>query len=203
MILCALFWVLSAQDKLCGTYFEPCEICYDGYYDSKSEGCVQPRNLIPYCEFYASELVCGGCDPGYVLSDGICATLQLRNCYYASDAYTCSYCTPGTVNENGLCANSFIDIAHCLFATRMPNGEAMCQSCESGYALNAISNNCYPSPLTNCFLSAFDVCQQCNYGYYNDDGVCVDSEQQQRVRKDGSVWLAGPHLLLLFLWAVS
>lgn len=182
IVLALLFSVAISpdEDDFCASYFRPCSHCYDGFLEYTSQECIFSENVIDNCLIYEEDGKCRECDPGFAMIDGNCAETSLPNCLYPLTVRSCQICVSGIRNEFGSCGTSRCFIPNCIWCETTRDSFELCTRCEEGYSLDVGRNSCYPSSMKNCKKNFYDVCYQCDYGYYNREGICVVSNRQRR-----------------------
>ena len=182
-VIC-LAWLatgVSGQDTLCGSFFTPCTACYDGFFDNSTQSCVVATETVDNCMEYDSDGVCNFCDPGYLMINNVCAEINLPNCLFPATIRSCATCSPNILNERGSCGTVTCKIQNCRFCSQTPDAFERCDRCEENFSLDYSTNTCYRSNLTNCRKGYYDRCYWCDYGFYNNNGYCYESDSQRRI----------------------
>ena len=186
--------VSCQTDKYCQKFKSgKCQYCVYRYPDSQGV-CQTPTTNIPNCYSYSSAGVCGECKEGYYKNssptgaDQVCLLLDDSIRQHCAISYVsqllCSVCDFGVLTDSGFChpENKCSDpnCKRCYFNT---NGQEICYECNKKFLLwsGVEPGICIPAnQFEGCFESSrLDICENCNVGYYYDNGVCSTTSKTE------------------------
>ena len=148
-----------------------CAECEKNIYKPDSKGGCEPskqcnlgENFCNLCD--QSNTLCSSCENGFFPDqNGGCSTTENCIISYKGECFQCdeNYYLIGT-NKVKFCKYKYTeDIQNC----KTLNYETgLCKNCSDGYFLNSGDFKCIKTE--NCTESLFDVCTECNWGYYLD-----------------------------------
>ena len=176
----------SLVDKRCAGCNEnkECAFCFRSYWDKNTKSCIF-SNKIQYCKRYESEKKCIDCDKGYFLLNNKCEKLEVKNCAVSNKERGIKKCficfNKKLIDYGGIgCSENFCLIDNCIYCSHLwkhPNFYEACFGCATNYSLSPDLRDCYKTEGLNCYVTKLDgSCNVCKYGYYMNNGVCIDSD---------------------------
>ena len=190
----------------CTSYNEDtckCNTCINGYYADETTNTCLPCNK--NCTICSKVDVCSSCKDGYYIKDNICPECNKNcltcetsddhctscndnqylyedenehkcydcpnNCKRKSDDCRCKNCWKEYKLEKGQCLTCSIDKC-----TSYNDDTCICNSCKSGYYVNADSNTCEPCDKTKCKECGESAtkCKECADNYFLDNYQCLE-----------------------------
>lgn len=145
--------------------------------------------MIDYCVTYKNATKCAGCTLGYYLSTNetqcIKCSENCKDCELKDAKEFCNYCVDNIAPVNGTCSSSGTELT-CISNCKYCADANKCEFCDEGYALDNANDTCIK--IDNCGIAESTTkCLVCTIGYYNNNGVCKESEEQMDLFDESKV----------------